>query len=311
MRVITVYNKKGGTGKTSLASNLAASLAAAGYHVGMLDGDEQANTSALTTPHRYDRPTLTHVVTEDVPLRDAMYQARRNLWIVPADMMLSRAVEHIQGQQDFEIVCDRVDALRQSLQDPPIDRVFPWHDQSEVRLRDFTLFPTTEEEFRTPPDYLDFIIIDNPPNPNALTTAMLFAAQEVLIPVELEQFAYTGLAQMFEDIGRKFKRRQQKIKIAGIVPMRVDHRGALAIDYIKSVWRNFPALTSPIVVHTDKTIPNAQAYHQVAFEDDRTSRAAKEIFALALWLAGWQGKVAGLDPCKNCSEIRDELAQEK
>ena len=61
MRVITIYNKKGGTGKTSVATNLATNLAAAGYRVGLLDGDEQANASTLTSPHQYGKPTLTHL----------------------------------------------------------------------------------------------------------------------------------------------------------------------------------------------------------------------------------------------------------
>ena len=98
MRVITIYNKKGGTGKTSVATNVATSLAAAGYRVGLVDGDEQANASTLTAPHSYGRPTLTHVVCEGVPLREAMYQVRRNLWVVPADMNLSRAVEYVHAQ---------------------------------------------------------------------------------------------------------------------------------------------------------------------------------------------------------------------
>lgn len=312
MRIITVYNKKGGTGKTSLTTNIAADLAAAGYQVGVLDGDDQANTSALTLPHSYSgMPTLTNVIADGTPLHGAMYQARRGLWIAPADMNLPRAVEHITGQQDMEIVCDRVEELQKTLGQPPADRVFSWMDAPEIRLRDFSLQPTTAEEFRTPPTYLDFLLMDNPPNPNALTTSMLFAAQEVLIPVELEQFAYLGLAQMFEDIGRKFKRRQQKIKITGIVPMKVDHRGALAVDFLKSIWNSFPNLVAPSVVHTDKTISNAQAYNQVAFEEDRNSRAAKETFALALWLNGWSGTIAGLEPCKNCHEIEEELQREK
>ncbi|MFL5627198.1 MAG: ParA family protein [Ktedonobacteraceae bacterium] len=308
MRVITIYNKKGGTGKTSCATNLAANLAAAGYQVGLLDGDDQANASSLTRPHRYSRPTLTHVVTDGVPLRDAMYQVRKRLWIVPADMNLSRAVEYIHGQQDYDILSDRVEALQAALSMPPADRIFSWWEKPEVRLRDFKLELTTDEEFRTPPEHLDFLIFDNPPNPNALTTSMLYACQEILIPVELEEYAYQGLAQMMEDITRKFRRRQQKIKITGIVPFRVNHSGALTIDYLSSVWRTFPALTT-FSVHTDKTIPNAQAYQRVAFEESRTSRGSKEIFALALWLAGYQGKIAGLDTCENCRVAREQALQ--
>src|SRR6266446_759228 len=199
MRVISVYNKKGGTCKTTCVMNLAASLAAMGFQVGLVDGDEQANASSLTRPHKYANPTLTHIVCDKVPLINAMYQARKNLWIVPSDMNLSRAVEHINAQQDFEVLCDRIEDLQKTLSAPSEDHSFPWQNLPEVRLRDFDLIPTTAEEFRTPPDYLDFLIMDNPPNPNALTTAMLFAAHEVVVPVELEQYAYQGLAQMFED----------------------------------------------------------------------------------------------------------------
>ncbi|GCE51011.1 cellulose biosynthesis protein BcsQ [Thermosporothrix hazakensis] len=307
MRIITIYNKKGGTGKTSCATNLAANLAALGFKVALLDGDEQANASMLTLPHRYQRPTLTHVVSENVPLLDAMYQARRNLWIVPADMHLTRAVEYIHGQQDFDVLCDRVDDLQADLEESASEEL-PWWNKPEVRPRDFKIEPTTQEEFHTHPDYLDFLIFDNPPNPNALTTAMLYASQEVLIPVELEEYAYQGLAQMFEDIQRKFRRRQQKLKITGIVPFKVNHTGALTVDYLSSVWRAFPTLTT-FSIHTDKTIPNAQAYQKTSFEEDRSSRGAKELFALALRIAGYQGKIVGFDDCKHCAHAR-ELAQQ-
>ena len=114
---------------------------------------------------------------------------------------------------------------------------------------------------------------------------------------------------MFEDITRKFRRRQQKMKDpTGIVPMRVDHRGALTVDYLSSVWRTFPALTT-MTIHTDKTVPNAQTYHKVAFEEDRASKSAKEFFALALWIAGWPGKVVGIETCRRCIAAREIALQ--
>lgn len=141
-----------------------------------------------------------------------------------------------------------------------------------------------------------------------LTTAMLYACQEILVPVELEEYAFQGLTQMFEDITRKFRRRQQKIKVAGIIPFKVNHTGALTVDYLASVWRTFPTLTT-FTVHTDKTIPNAQAYQKTSFEEDKSSRGTKELFALALWLAGYPGKVAGLEVCKHCAAARAQAEQ--
>lgn len=299
MRAISIYNKKGGTGKTSLAATLASALAMLGYHVGLIDGDEQANASALIRPYRYTKPTLTHVVCDDIPLLQAMYQARRNLWVVPADMYLNRAVERIHANSELHLLSEQVDKLRSSLAEPSPIQPFSWWERPEVRVRDFKIERPTEVEFHTPPPFLDFLILDNPPNPNALTWAMLYACDELLIPVELEEYAFQGLAQMFEDVSRRFKKQQQQIKIAGIVPFNVMHQRSMTIDYLSSVWRAFPALVRHSV-HTDTTIPSSQGNQETVYETNRASRAAKEIFSLALQLVNYPGRLAGLDTCNHC-----------
>ena len=43
MQIISVYNKKGGIGKTTTVQNLAVSLANRGYKVGVFDFDGQAH----------------------------------------------------------------------------------------------------------------------------------------------------------------------------------------------------------------------------------------------------------------------------
>lgn len=303
MRVISIYNKKGGTGKTSLATTLASALAMLGYSVGLVDGDEQANTSALIRPYHYTKPTLTHVVCDDIPLLQAMHQARRNLWVVPADMHLSRAVERIHAHSELHLLGEQVDLLRSSLEGSSVQRTFPWQEKEEVRLRDFKIERPEAEEIRTPPSHLDFLLLDNPPNPNALTWAMLYACDELLIPVELEEYAFQGLAQMFEDISRRFKKQQQQIKIAGIVPFNVMHQRSMTVDYLSSVWRAFPSLVTHSV-HTDATIPTSQGNQETVYETNRNSRASKEVFALALRLVNYQGRLLGLDSCDHCSVAR-------
>ena len=308
MRVISVYNKKGGTCKTTCVMNIAASLAAMGFRVGLVDGDEQANASSLTRPHKYANPTLTHVICDRVPLINAMYQARKNLWIVPSDMNLSRAVEHINAQQDFDLFGDRVDELREILAPAQDPCIFPWWEKSEVQLRQFKLEETSEEEFNSRPIALDFLLFDNPPNPNALTTALLFACREVIIPIEMEEFSFQGLVQMSEDLKRRFRKRQEKVKVSAIVPFNVSHQGGSHMDYLASVWRVYPNLTQRSV-HHDKTVSTAQGYKLSSLEYDKSSRATKEMFALALSVAGYQGSLAHLSTCNLCAETIEQAKQ--
>jgi len=308
MRVISVYNKKGGTGKTSLATMLASALAMLGYKVGLVDGDDQANSSGLTRPHRYTKPTLTNVICDDIPLIKAMYQARHNLWIVPADMHLNRAVERIHANSELHLLSEHVETLRASLDPTSPNHTFPWWSTPVISIRDFKIERTTVEEFRTPPTHLDFLIYDNPPNPNALTWAMLYSCGELLVPVELEEYAFQGLALMVEDVGRRFRSQRQTIKVSGIVPFNVNHQRGMTVDYLASIWRARPHDVT-LSVHTDAAVPASQGNQETIYETSRSSRAAKEVFALALQLVGYAGKLAGLDDCAKCAAARVLAAQ--
>lgn len=98
----------------------------AGYYVGIIDSDEQANASALVRPNHYGKPTLTQVVCDDIPLSQAMYQARTNLWVIPADMHLNRAVEQINANAEFHLLSEHVDELRSTLAESSTGHSTPW-----------------------------------------------------------------------------------------------------------------------------------------------------------------------------------------
>ena len=83
VRVIAVAGGKGGSGKTSIAVNLAWSLAEQGQHTLLLDADlGMANVDVLLGLET--RNTLLDVINRKLPLVEVIHDAAANLMVIPA-----------------------------------------------------------------------------------------------------------------------------------------------------------------------------------------------------------------------------------
>lgn len=307
MQTIIFHNKKGGVGKSSATINFATALAALGFQVAIIDGDEQANSTSLALPRRQFTLTLTDVITRQEEerhtktLQQAMVQVRKRLWVVPADMELGGSQVFIRKANDFDILADRIEELRRDLAPTPPAERLPWWGLPAVPAGAFSIEPTTEREFVTPPAFLDFLFFDSPPNEDELTISMLYASDKVIIPTELEEFAFQGIAQLIERIKRRFRHRVKKIALGGILPNKVLHRPnhSMPVEYLESLLRHFPTMTLR-PVHFDPVVSESQGYHLTTLELKSDARAVREFGKLALDLAGYQGALVGLPICEIC-----------
>ena len=77
MRTILVLNSKGGAGKTTIATNLAAAFAIEGRKVALVDYDPQASATDWLAARPAERPAITGVEGwrpgARVPARDSGY----------------------------------------------------------------------------------------------------------------------------------------------------------------------------------------------------------------------------------------------
>ena len=173
MKKIAIINLKGGVAKTVTAINMADILADAGYRVLLIDNDKQGNTSKFFRVHGYEKPTLEDVlVNSGYDIHRAIQKTKyKNIDVIPANMNLLNANLKLM----MDVTRPQQIILRGCLED-------------------------IETEY-------DYCIIDNAPDINISVINALVAANDVIVPVKIDQFAFDGLETLkgqFEEIQKSF-----------------------------------------------------------------------------------------------------------
>ena len=223
-RLIALASQKGGPGKTTLATNMAALLArrhGRGRTL-LVDCDPQANaTSLFLGPEAAFGPkpglNIYHVLCSDTRvegvIQTARLKLRRQLSQYTLDILpshLSAAVAELELVSKFE---------------------------RERRLKRW-LAPVQSR--------YDYIILDCPPSLGLITINALMAATEVIIPLEPGYFPMVGLGLLRETVEQMRRQSNPQIRITGYILMKEDHTRMSAETYA-SLAQTFPNQVLPSV----------------------------------------------------------------
>lgn len=193
---LTLFNHKGGVGKTTLTVNLAFSLAELGHRVLLVDADPQCNlTSYLIEPEVVDklldeseRPTGRTIWSALRPLVVSGGSAKQiealersdGVFLVPGDIRLS----------EFEI------ALGQS-----------WIDCLQRKIRGFTETSALSDVANSCAQDMgaDFILYDVGPNIGPLNRAVILASDYFVVPAACDHFSTRALKTLGHTVANWIK----------------------------------------------------------------------------------------------------------
>lgn len=88
MKIISVYNQKGGTGKTTLSILLSVYLSESGKKVLVLDLDSQESLTHYFTQNEKEEKTIFPVLAGMIPVKDAIQKASENLHFIQGDLRI-------------------------------------------------------------------------------------------------------------------------------------------------------------------------------------------------------------------------------
>jgi len=184
--VISITNRKGGTGKTTTSVNLSAEYSVNGRQVLLIDLDTQGHSGiGLGVIPDRKASTIHHVfVDSSFDINQAIYETKwKGLYIMPAD----RRFEHGRGKDDYNI-------LKTALK------------------RDGIL-----ERF-------DLIVIDTPPSLDNLLLNALCASDIVIAPFLPHYLSAEGVMHLSRVFYQVSSRYNPKLRLAGLLPVMFNHR---------------------------------------------------------------------------------------
>ncbi len=244
-RIIAVVNQKGGVGKTTTSVNLAASLAASGQRVLLVDIDPQGNA---TTGSGLDKKAVVRTV----------YQVLLGLGEAASVKAASEVGKYDVLPANRELAGAEIDLV-----DLP---------NREGRLK--AALATIEDDY-------DFILIDCPPSLSLLTINGLVAAREVLIPMQCEYYALEGLSDLVGTIKRVRANLNGSLEIGGLLRTMYDPRNTLSQQVSAQLEQHFGDKVFKTLVPRNIRLAEAPSYGMPALVLDRASKGAQAYIALA------------------------------
>ncbi len=243
MRRIAIINQKGGSGKTTTTVNLAASLAKKKRTVLVIDLDPQASTSQWFDREPIEKGLLS-VFTEKTPIESVITKTSTpGVDVIPSSSWLIGLEKTLANEVGAETLL--------------------------------------KEKLLTLKDTWDYILIDCPPTLGILTINALTASEEVIVPVEARIMAVNGLVQLLQTIDVVRHRLNAGLKIAGIVPCRLDNRTRHAREVVDELRSNFNELVYKTAIRENVRLSEAPSFGKPITEYDAGSNGALDYISLA------------------------------
>ena len=244
-KVISVFNQKGGVGKTTTNVNLCAALALRGKKVLSIDIDPQGNsTSGLGFDKNNLENTIYEVLIEEFDINKAIYSTEvKGLDLIPSNIQLAGA--------EIEL--------------------------TNTRYREKTL----KEKMNLIDENYDFIIIDCPPSLGLLSLNALTASHSVLIPIQCEYYSLEGVGQLIDTVKLVKKNLNPKLDIEGVLLNMYDGRTNLSAQVVEEVKKYFKNKVYRTVIPRNVRLAEAPSFGQPIMLYDGSSKGSEAYIKLS------------------------------
>lgn len=239
MEVITFLNEKGGTGKTTISTHIAAGLALKGHRVIFIDADPQGNGTA----------------TFGVPKRGTFY----DLCVRPEEMSWQKALIKVHPDVYSPPDSDSRGVLY----------VVPGNKETRNIPNMTSDQLVINKLINQLGSVVDFVIFDTSPTPSLLHASIMMASNHIIVPTDCEAYsAFEGLPGSIEHIGfvqnQLVRANLEGAKLLAVIPNKYRAKTALHNEILNMLRDQYGDLVwEPMPLRV--AISESQAMKQLLF----------------------------------------------
>lgn len=301
MKVISVFNQKGGVGKTTTVVNLAVALANLSKKVLVVDIDPQANTTSGLGLDKYNIDTSLYdlfYANEEVEM------VEDNETLEEVDVLSDDGTEEENDQVNIEEVNketyeveegdsneEKSDNLEE-IEEPESIDINEYISQTksgvdiipseaalsglEVELVALDPIERTQQLKGLLKDVegYDYVLIDCPPSLGLLSINALVASNSIVIPVQAEYYALEGISELMNTFNLVKKQLNTDLEIEGVLLTMFDKRTYLSYEVVEEVKSYFKDKVFKVMIPRNPRLAEAPSHGLSTIEYDIKSPGA-------------------------------------
>lgn len=247
MKTISIFNQKGGVGKTTSVVNLAVALSKLDKKVLVIDFDPQANT---TTGLGFDKNELEKSIykmfyDEGDNYKDYILKSEEGPYIIASENSLSGLEVELVSLDEEE----RLKMLSQIIE--------------EIK-KDF-----------------DIILIDCPPSLGLLSLNALVASDSIIIPIQTEYYALEGVSELLKTYQTIKESIKEDLEIEGVLLCMFDKDTDLSYEVVEEVKSFFKEKVFSTMIPRNIKLAEAPSFGKSVISYDEKSKGARAYLYLA------------------------------
>lgn len=200
MEIISIINYKGGVGKTTVTSNLAAELAKRNKRVLLLDMDAQASlTFSFVSPDFWDQQLKTNItiknyfdcISQSIPPIDLSK-------LVFSPITVNETLKQLGSSGSVDLICSHLGLINIDLELATLLGGANMQQSKQKYIKVHAQLRSSIHNFAS--GKYDIVLIDCPPNFNIVTKNALIASDQILIPAKPDYLSTLGIDYLFKSV---------------------------------------------------------------------------------------------------------------